>query len=963
MTLTLPTVLENVKFQNVSTATLVVKITNHSGSVFMFAEKAMQEDPLVSSPHGDYIEGLLYDISPITHGFDYNTLEYQPSRVSITLENLWSRVKQDSHVRQRISDSLVGGSVLGLWGQSLQVIWYPGAYSQGTADGMMVFDGTIVNIQMDGDDRLSIQSDEIWNTRHVMLPQRKATRTTFTDLPVENIDASLPLVYGPHNEQAYLRNTGFALGLRVAQWKWVISDHVLDSFYDEPRPSSNADGSAYSSTTKACWIFIPELDSWARSYVGVTFDTNDSGRGTVLIDPATAGFDVYLYPGSAESASSAVDAGNTAGASSAYDYDTDTKFSVIANSTTAASVVFSWYQNGSDSTDPQENGIADLNAPGTFLEGVNLYMSKPGGTTIDSSSIEVWGGGSWITVASSIDVATANMIHYGFSGAFDWNTNLQWHLGSGATGGDGTPFKVRLSFVGTGWTANTTVAAYVHECRLVKSCTLPKSIMYGARKASRRGGSADEGSSGIPRSWRRIPNVIGGPQYIDLDSIKQPDILGASCNGREHANEADHAAEPWNDGDQITHPAGVIESILVDELGFDTGDDLDTDSFDVVYNSGTSRACVINLRPGSQVHSKQLIDRICFENTLVLYRRRGNTPKFALVEAVGREDVSAVIRRSELLGVPNISFTPFSPSNKLTFRYRRLPHDNQFFKSETVEDTTSSAEYGTFEEELFIQTVANTTWLTPIKNRLISVNCFRSRPHYIVEFTTVGCRYADLELGDKIQFDSASLDPVMQLYGQSWNGVEFTIFEATVLRDGHSFKAVTQVPEPATMLGVECDFNDVDSIQNVVTGYKITMPEDGIIERIEACMFFDTAVTPDTPPNTHTMKCAIYTYVATPALVSGTETDEVVYVSNTEEEYKSIAFGYTGDKPTLPAGDYYACVWAKNVNETTAVRLKSGGGDGTVRKISVYGTWPATLTTPTLDANDTMGIRLYYTAV
>jgi hypothetical protein len=959
--LTLPTLFDPMKFQNVGTASLVVKITNGSADVFMFAEKVLQEDPLVSSPHGALIEGLLYDISPITHGFDYNSLEYQPSRLSVVISNLWSRVKLDSHVHIRTSDVLVGGDVRGLWGQSLQVIWYPGAYSQGTGDGMMVFDGTIVGIGMDGDERLVLNCDEIWNTKHVMLPQRKATVATFPELPVENIDASLPLVYGPHNEQSYLRNTGFALGLRTAQWKWVIADHVLDSFYDEPRPSSNADGSAYSSSTKACWIFIPELDSWARSYAGVTFDEDDGGRGTVLIDPVAAGFDVYLYPGSAESASSTPDAGNPVGATAAYDYDTTTKFSVVANSTTTASVVFSWYQNGSDSTDPQENGIADMTGPGTFLEGVNLYMSKPGGTTIDSSSIEVWGGASWITVATSIDVATANMIHYGFSGAFDWNTNLHWHLGSGATGGDGTPFKVRLSFVGTGWTANTTVAAYVHECRLVKSCALPKSIIYGAAKAVRRGESV-----GVPPTWERIRNAIGMPQYINLDSIKQPDILGASCSGREHAHEADHAAEPWNDGDQITNPAGVIESLLVDELGFDTGDDLATDTFDDVYNSGTSRACVLNLRPGSSVHSKQLIDRICYEHGIVLYRRRGNTPQFALVEASGRTTLAATIRRSELWGLPNISFTPFNPTNKITFRYRRIPHDNQYFKSETVEDTVSTAEYGTFEEDIFCQTIANSSLgLNAIKNRLITSNFFRSRPHYIVEFKTVGCRYAALELGDKIQFEAESLDPVLMLYGQSWNGVDFIIYEATVEKNGHSFKAVTSVPEPATVVGAECDFDSVDSVQNIITGYKITLPEDGLIERFDVCMFFDTAVTPDVPPNTHTMKCAIYSYDATPALVSGTETDEVVHVSNTEEEYKDVSFGYTGDKPTLPAGDYYACIWANNVNETTAVRLESasGTGAGTMKKISTYGAWPASLSSPTLDANDTMGMRVHYTPV
>lgn len=758
-------------------------ITNNTGTVFRFAEKSVRYTA------GGLYEGLLYDISPITHGFDFHTLEYQPARVTIVLSNLWSRIKADSHEWQRPSDYMPDGSALGLWGQNLYIKWYPGNY-EAFAPDFQVFNGSIVNISMDGDDKLVIQADEIWDTGHRMLPQRRADRTTFTDLPVESIGATLPLVYGPHNEQAYLRNTGFAIGLRVAEWKWVIADHVIDSFYAEPRPSANTDGTSYgSSSTQAIWVEFPELSAWARSYQGVTFNTNDSGRATVLVDPATAGFDVYLYPSSGESASTATDAGNTAGITSAFDYDIDTKYSIIANSTTAASCYFEWYQNGSDSTDPQENGIADLTAPGTYLEGVNLYMSKPAGTTIDSSSIEVWNGATWTTVATSIDVATANMIHYTFSGAFDWNTNLQWHLGSGATGGDGTPFKVRLSFVGTGWTANTTVAAYVHEIRLVKSCGLPKAIHYGFGKARRQGRGID-----IPGNTFRVnENYIGLPQYGTFNPGSIPDIVGASVTGREHADEADFTGETWNDGDQITNPAFVIWSILVQELGFDTGDDIDVASFQEVYTSATSRSCVLNLKPGSQIHSKELIDRICYEHAIVLYRSRANgAPKFKMVEADGRSALAGTILRGELRGLPNVSVTPFNVTNLITFKYRRLPHDNQFFKTTTYEDTTSSTEYGDREEEIFLQTITHSTYLDAIENRLISERYFRSRAHYLVEFETIGARWATLELGDRINFDATSIDPVLLCYGETWASLDFIIYEASILKNGLAFKAISK---------------------------------------------------------------------------------------------------------------------------------------------------------------------------
>lgn len=816
--ITTPTAFFDRKYSGGSDACLVVYIVNNAGTGFLFAEH-----PIFPTTGSD-IQGLLYDISPVTHGFDYYTCEYQPAHVIMSIANLWSK-KTAAGVWHRASDFMPDGSVNGLWGQRLRIYWWAGAGQTTLTTGLLVFDGSITGMTMQGEDRLNIQADEVWDSYFkIQLPQRRATRAIFRNLPTENINKTMPLVYGDHREGMFFKGySGFTPGIRVDTWKWVFADHVIDSFATEGRPSTATNNASYASgSSQVMWIYVPGVKSWARSYVGLTFNVNDSGRATVLIDPDTAGWDVYLYPTSATPVATGIDAANDVGSEAAFDYNENTKLSIVANSTTQAQITFEWrqdggadtYSSGTDLTSAQaaalndsSNNVAALPGPATALYGFDMTCSDNAGVTITSSLIEYWDGASWISLSTTVSFSVSIMRHYTSSGfqssggpVFGSINSMRWHLntGRGLNVGDQAPFKIRVTFTGTGWTSQSTVVAYIHECRLVFSCKTPrdKSQIIGKKGTNYRTYVTRHPVSG---QRLRHPYSYWSTRYEDVADIPS-DVFGASVTGREYGAWIDDAPSTRTNGQNVGNGAssavGIIESLLRDELGASDGD-INPTSFDTLYLASDARAASINLLPGSSSSVKSIIDRIGFEHRLVLYRARGDTMKFTLVDARGRSGSAGTILPGELAEMPEVGMTQFEPRNKITFNYRKLPHDGKFFASETITDTTSTAEYGEVTEDIDLETIYNTIQMEPIKDSLIeSPGFMASRARYLVTFRTKGLRWAGLELGDVFQFHD-DLDDQLLCFGEAWLNREFLVYEASVLRDstvGMEFRAISKLP-------------------------------------------------------------------------------------------------------------------------------------------------------------------------
>jgi hypothetical protein len=371
------------------------------------------------------------------------------------------------------------------------------------------------------------------------------------------------------------------------------------------------------------------------------------------------------------------------------------------------------------------------------------------------------------------------MNNYDFIGA----KGTFWHLASGPKGGDKLPFKVRFKITGSGWTTDSTIVAYVHEARLRIKCRYLRDYRarsVGHKKAGRRGQLAYGGESGTGE--QNLPKPVSTKQHTALTEFDNPQAIGMEVGGREFGSWITGRGGPAS-GDRIDEPEFVIESLLRDELDLVTTD-IDTTSFDAI---NSTENCYIALEPGSAKDSKGLLERICWEHGLWLYR----TPegKLRIVKYDGGS-VVATLTPHDLVGeVPQIRLGLVSNLiNDLTIFYSPLPHSVDYAQSTTITDPTSDTAYGTFPGEVELETIraryTDASQIDRFTKRMMKSNgsgdYLASRPHLFVDFPTIGPKFGGVQIGDKLKVNS-DFDARMLLMGNSWGANEFTVYatEAT----------------------------------------------------------------------------------------------------------------------------------------------------------------------------------------
>lgn len=746
----------------------------------------------------DHVYGWLRSVSEFGRGADIYRLTYNPARAVITLRDQHYH-RTAATVPARPSDKLpvvptVGDVYKGLHHGLVELLIYPGSYANAISDCLSVYQG-VVTRYVAQDEHLTIFTDERRKVVHRELPQRKFTRALFPKMPAENENETMPLVYGPHNELSYQRNTGFAPAERIDNWKFIVSDHALDSFVTEPRVGAGAD-------TQAIWIWIDELQCYARSYVGVTFSVNDSGRGTFTIDPDAVGLDVYIPPTAAYPTSSGSDASNLRGSEAIRDNLESTKLSVIANSTTQAEVILEWSQQGDESDDDQNNSIAELPGPATPLYGLDLAASKPGGITISSASMDWWNGSGWVNFASAISTSTSAMNHYPINPAtnlfYGTAESMRWHFGTGPAftspgAPDRKPFKIRIRFNGSGWTANTTVVAYLHEARLVMSCKMPRnsSKVVNFKYVGRRVRQINV--LGQTTGWTTVYDRV---PVTDIDAR----IIGASVQGREFGSWIDNGGRTnsHNAGDQISTAPGIVESLLRDELDVPTAS-IDQPSFDAAMTDATyNRAAKLHLKSGARQNSKTVIERLCWEHAMFLVQRPNG--QLRLIRVPGSGELVAELKPDDIYEqTPIIETTDVAViRNELTFYYNRMADSGKYLRSQLAQPVlgASVARYGVIPDEFQMQSHSDVTSSTKaFYDYLLDDYAILARPHLIVKFTARGFRFAHAELGDHFNFAVLETREIRQLFGKSWGSVDLMIYDMLYKSNGIQFTCIKWTPE------------------------------------------------------------------------------------------------------------------------------------------------------------------------
>ena len=727
------------------------------------------------------------DFGPISHSIDPYTMRYEFANVRVQLTGTWSRRNSDG------TWGTIADLVRKAWNRTAQIRWHVGGIS--ISSSLLIFDGTVANIEYTDDGSIDMTLDEREAIKHRVLPQRRFDKTTFPNLPNETDNVPMPLVYGSYTEGIVHRQTGFTIAEKIEGGndpKYLVCDHVAD-FIDFP------------------WFYIRALDSWAKIFVGATGTEDDGGRGTVTIDTSAAKFNVYMYPGNGVTTSTGTDGSNTPGPPAAWDNDENSKVSVLANGTTEAIIEFEWTQQGDSTNDKLENSVAEILDGDANAIGIEITATLGGGISVSSSNLEIYNSNTaaWESFETSFSTGGANNFYEITSVEYPWVSATEgvfWHLGSGMVGGDGTPVRIRARLVGTGWTANTTVVAYIHEIRLKIIAQFPRQFISQAKKSKRRAGLAIDGGPRLVPFWnpqsRPFEDVANGwnRAYItDFDGTI--DNLCVEVQGREYGSWIDNVgrSNSFSAGQVIERPVFQVESILRDELGM-TNTNIDQNSFDAAHSSVGANVSHIAIRAGSALNSKDLVEKVCYEHGFFLFRTHEG--KIKAVNYLGTGDLVATLEPTDLIsGLPVVRLSNINRiANDIEVFHTRLAHDNAYMRSTSSTDSASIAAYGgsgavPIPIQINLETVRNNTLggldsSQRLIDRLIDVERLLSRPHRFVKLATVGAKFANGEIGDTLRLNATSFDPVMKCMGDTWSGLDLMIISKEMTERGVTFDTI-----------------------------------------------------------------------------------------------------------------------------------------------------------------------------
>lgn len=267
--------------------------------------------------------------------------------------------------------------------------------------------------------------------------------------------------------------------------------------------------------------------------------------------------------------------------------------------------------------------------------------------------------------------------------------------------------------------------------------------------------------------------------------IREVNNLFVSCQGREYGSWITGRGSAYSDGNVITDPAGIIESILRDDLGI-SGSSIDLPSFITAEN--TNIEARLNLHSDNRLLASDAIRMLAEQSTFAFIPLADGTYRLADLETTPGS-VDRTIPFVHLTGVPICSQSK-RLINHLEVKSRWLEERQEFADYDEYDDTTSQGKYGTWTQAVkwpningsSASTIAN--WLINATDGLLSTS------HETINFKTFGVTQADLEPGDWIDLEDGPLDGRLLLQGATWSGTKFVIIDTKQSKKETAIKAV-----------------------------------------------------------------------------------------------------------------------------------------------------------------------------
>lgn len=818
MSLTLPTAFENARRHRSSSACFILKMAvdtpklGPSASVYLSTRHI--PNLTISGPTTAEVENVVVRFSPINHGVDFYTHAYKMSSCIVTVSSNPISVNPDDGTMYNMSDLI--GDGLG-YGAVATVYLFPGGGATSIADCVEMLVGKITSAQMT-DSGIDVKIDELDRWRHRSLPQNRATKADYPNIPASNDGATIGLCLGEYTDNLFWginaspeadAKQGACQGLLVSAGDYY--EYILTA--------------GEMIQVNAPYIYLDAVKAWSHMHDynnKATIYLDSNGYHSIKWKPQETTWHCGLYPTASYGSSTATVSGQRAS-----DLNDDTNVQVYASSSSYADVIFVFHQNGSPDNDSVYNSFASMLIEGPIL-GISRDTIAAGVTSV---GIDIWTGAAFqqLTAASFTD---DQRTEYDIRTIYDWFgiNGIFWHLGSGTALGTGAPFAVRVRWENTGasWTPDTTLVGEVNELYLSIHHSWPRPIPTSKiridgnsqRRASRRN-HLDPGLNGNTR--RRTepqelkPNsgslVSGGPK----DNI---DGVVVSVQGIIYPSPGwgDNHSDP---GSSIEDAPGIIEYILRDELGITA---IDETSFETVnvHHYGFSIG-FMNIPHGTSIYSKDIIEDLCWENGIFVFRSRSGDIKMFDYELL-LDDLGTIFPHDLIGGLPKLSTTDSNDFiNDISIEYDPVEWFDGFAQRiENAKDTASINKIGTKHKDLTLtyqrgyresgafhdEVLGDPDGRGPIDrllDRLIgagindsktSPEYLLSRPHALVTLETIGHKFAHAEPGDYFALDSGEFDPVLKCWGESWSGKTFMVYETEVHENKVVIKGLNWQPMP-----------------------------------------------------------------------------------------------------------------------------------------------------------------------
>jgi hypothetical protein len=679
-----------------------------------------------------------------------------------TVPNITVQVANYPHTRTESANSFKRWSdiLTGLRGETAELYFFVGDHIASLADGLKRFKGTVqADPEYDGKRlRIKIVADLLYNDR--MLPEHYIGDVWGNTEPAGVYDATpedairlMPLAWGKYfMESEDVAPVGGAYGVRARIRTYCLADHTWHTIANYLTTATYYGG----------YYKLPELpDVSMMTYSSALPDGNAFFVGYAVV--------AHLYGSGGYMAKTLLRPSD----SDTGDYNQTLGVEDLENPGNAYNRNPENYATLNDYADSGAGGTGYMRAHAMFCWG-DYAAGGQNDNSIGRNNV----AGNWALnfiaecVASSAKFASAySRLYYGVSGTdqlytignftpataktkFDQDISNNadppdlagdwvWHLRSGDVdnGGAKWPFVIRI-YLETG-TNDTT-------------------------------GTPDANGT-LHDQW--IMRLYDVRLEIDHDVKTGPDHCWAEGEAREYGSWISSRSSNYASGDAIEDPAGIIESVLRDVLGF-TSSQIDGPSF--IGAENISVKARVNLYDDFRLRASELIRMIAEQSTFMF-----------VLGPVGTARLVSLADKT-----PTINHTiPFShvKGGVVTVRKTSIIRETLIVQSrwrgefaryediDTITDATASGLIYTATWRFVAGTSADAVAALYVN----STDGIWSKEHTEVEFETVGLTWAHVEEGDWVHLDSITFDPQIKAPGgTSWSGKDLLVIDVDQGEDG-----------------------------------------------------------------------------------------------------------------------------------------------------------------------------------